>query len=71
MSSSSSFAIPINGRKLSKRKRLLEETDNDANMVEDGPDDQPTSRDASGKPLIIVDALTFFVSLSFKWAFLH
>ncbi|GAA5810959.1 hypothetical protein MFLAVUS_004387 [Mucor flavus] len=39
----SSFAIPTNSRKLSKRKRVVEEEE----TVIDGPIDQPTSRDAS------------------------
>lgn len=41
----SSFAIPTNSRKLSKRKRVVEEEES----ILDGPVDQPTSRDASGK----------------------
>lgn len=43
----SSFAVPhasSSTRRLSKRKRQIEEDEN----VSDGPDDQPTSRDASG-----------------------
>jgi hypothetical protein len=48
MSSSSSFAIPTNGRKVSKRKRVLEQ-----DVISDGLDDQPTSRDASGKIILI------------------
>jgi hypothetical protein len=59
---SSSFAIPTNGRKLSKRKRVLEETD-DASHIEEGPDDQPTSRDASGKNMLIITATLLVIKL--------
>lgn len=43
----SSFAIPTTGRKLSKRKRVLEDEGKEEQVL--APDDQPTSRDASGK----------------------